>query len=452
MEQINTIISAFANLVWGTPLVLLLTGSGIFFFIYSKGVPIQYLGRALKILAGKYNLQNSKGDISQWQAVSTALASTIGMGNISGVAVAISLGGPGAVFWMWISAIIGMNTKFFTCTLSVMYRSILPSGRIVGGPMYFIVNGLGTKWKPMAVFFALSGMIGLAPFFQTNQLTRIIGFAIIPDLQVDKFHWIYLVLGILIMILVIVVLLGGIKRIANVASNLVPAMVVLYFVVVLFILIKFSDQVLPAFVLIFNEAFSAQSVLGGTVGALILIGVRRAAFSNEAGIGTSPMAHGEAKNNEPVHEGMAAMVEPLIDTIIVCTLTALAIIVTGVWQSSDADGIRLTAEAFQLAIPGNWGVILLTICVSIFSITSLFTFPYYGGKCVVFLFGEKWRRLYEWIYCLSIVIGSVLTLGAVIGIADIFYGLMALPNLIAALLLAPRVVKELKAYRQRVNV
>ena len=451
MELIDQFIADFANLVWGTPLVLLLTGSGIFFFIYSRGVPLRYFSRAFQILAGKYNRTDAAGQISQWQAVSTALASTIGMGNISGVAVAISMGGPGAVFWMWISALIGMNTKFFTCTLAVMYRSLLPSGNPIGGPMYFIVNGLGKNWKPLAAFFALSGVIGLAPFFQTNQLTRIIGFAIIPDLQPGKFHWIYLILGIFIMILVITVLLGGIKRIATVASNLVPAMVVLYFLVVLFILVKFADQVFPAFLLIFSDAFSGNAVLGGAVGAVILIGVRRAAFSNEAGIGTSPMAHGEAKNDEPVHEGMAAMVEPFIDTIIVCTLTALAIIVTGVWQSSNADGIRLTAEAFQMAIPGNWGVILLTVCVSIFSITSLFTFPYYGGKCVVFLFGEKWRRLYEWIYCLSIIAGAVLTLGAVIGLADIFYGLMALPNLVAALLLAPRVVKELKTYRARVG-
>lgn len=451
MDIINQIITGIADLVWGTPLVVLLTGSGIFFFIYSRGVPLRYFGRSFSILSGKYIKAEASGQINQWQAVSTALASTIGMGNISGVAVAISMGGPGAVFWMWISALIGMNTKFFTGTLAVMYRSILPSGNPIGGPMYFIVNGLGKKWKPMAIFFALSGVIGLAPFFQTNQLTRIIGFAIIPDLQPGKFHWIYLALGVAIMILVIFVLMGGIKRIATVASNLVPAMVVLYFVVVLFILLKFSNQVIPAFTLIFSDAFSGQSVLGGAVGAVILIGVRRAAFSNEAGIGTSPMAHGEAKNDEPVHEGMAAMVEPFIDTIIVCTLTALAIIVTGVWQSSDADGIRLTAEAFQLAIPGNWGVILLTICVSIFSITSLFTFPYYGGKCVVFLFGEKWRRRYEWIYCLSIVIGAILTLGAVIGIADIFYGLMAIPNLVAALMLAPRVRKELKNYRLRMK-
>ncbi|MFW5762042.1 MAG: alanine:cation symporter family protein, partial [Cyclobacteriaceae bacterium] len=256
MEVIDQLITYFANLVWGTPLVIFLTGSGIFFFIYSRGVPLRYFSRAFQILAGKYTRDEAKGQINQWQAVSTALASTIGMGNISGVAVAISMGGPGAVFWMWISALIGMNTKFFTCTLAVMYRSILPSGNPVGGPMYFIINGLGKRWKPLAIFFSLSGMIGLAPFFQTNQLTRIIGFAIIPDLQPGKFHWVYLVLGILIMILVITVLLGGIKRIAAVASNLVPVMVVLYFLVVLFILIKFADQVFPAFALIFSDAFS----------------------------------------------------------------------------------------------------------------------------------------------------------------------------------------------------
>jgi AGCS family alanine or glycine:cation symporter len=241
------------------------------------------------------------------------------------------------------------------------------------------------------------------------------------------------------------VLFGGIKRIATVASSLVPTMVVIYFVSVMLILFLHADRILPSFMLIFEDAFSGNAVAGGAVGAVIMMGVRRAAFSNEAGIGTAPMAHGEARTNEPIREGFAATLEPFIDTVVVCTLTALAIIVTGVWQNSEYDGIRMTATAFGEALPGI-GTLLLTICVFIFSITSLFSFPYYGSKCFGFIFGEPYRRIYEVIYCGSIVAGAVLSLGAVIAVADAFYGLMAFPNMVAAILLAPKVKKEAQRY------
>ena len=441
-------IVAFADIVWGVPLVVLLVGGGIFFVIYSKGLPYRYFGHAIKILLGKYDDKLQPGQINQFQAVSTALASTIGMGNISGVAVAISIGGPGAVFWMWVSALIGMSTKFFTCTLSVMFRSQDSKGNPIGGPMYYIVEGLGKKWRPMAVFFSVVGMIGVLPVFQANQLARIIGFSVFPEMRGEQETWVYLTLGILISIPVMLVLFGGIKRIATVASTLVPFMVVLYFIAVTLILILHVDTIIPSFMIIFTDAFSGDAAAGGVLGAVILMGVRRAAFSNEAGIGTAPMAHGEARSSEPIREGFAAMTEPFIDTIVVCTLTALAIISTGAWQNTEFDGIRVTAIAFENGLP-YFGSFLLTICVAIFSVTSLFAFPYYGAKCFGFLFGEETRKYYEIFYCFSIVAGAVLSLGVVISIADAAYGLMAVPNMIAALILAPRVKKEAVKYTSK---
>ncbi|MGK7397463.1 MAG: alanine/glycine:cation symporter family protein [Candidatus Cyclobacteriaceae bacterium M3_2C_046] len=446
----HDIVVSLADFIWGTPLVVLLTGGGLYFAWLSKGIPYRYFRHSINILSGKYDDPDQPGEINQLQAVSTALASTIGMGNISGVAVAISMGGPGAVFWMWISALIGMSTKFFTCSLAVMYRQKDLEGKPIGGPMYYIVNGMGKKWKPMAVFFSLAGMIGVAPFFQANQLARIIGLNIAPNGSQTQLNYLYLVLGIMFSILVMLVVFGGIKRIARVASNLVPFMVILYFFVVILILVLNSENILPAFYTIFSDAFTGNAVAGGAVGAVIYTGIRRAAFSNEAGIGTAPMAHGEARTSEPIREGLAAMTEPFIDTIIVCTLTALAIVVTGVWQTSEFDGIRLTALAFEKSLPGV-GMYLLTASVSVFAITSLFSFPYYGSKCFAFVFGQKYKRIYELIYCGFIIMGAVLSLGSVISIADAFYGLMAFPNMIAALWLAPKVIKAAREYFRKLE-
>ena len=455
MEQLNQLISNFASYAWGLPLLILLIGGGLYLLILSRFLPFRYLGHALQVLRGKYDNPNDAGEISHFQALTTALSSTIGMGNIAGVAVAISIGGPGAVFWMWISAIIGMSTKFFTSTLAIMYRGKDSEGKIQGGPMYFIVEGLGKKWKPLAVFFSLCGLVGALPVFNVNQLTQAINDILLVPQGVEVGFNSNLIIGIVLVGITSIVILGGLNRISKVASKMVPSMVLLYFVLVLFILIVNIEVVPKYFVMIFTDAFAAtnfkgDSFLGGIVGGLILLGIRRGAFSNDAGIGTAPMAHGAAKTNEPVREGLVAMLGPAIDTLIVCTLTALAILVTGVWQTTDANGVSLTASAFGNAMPGI-GKYLLLICIAVFSISSLFSYSYYGTKCMSFLFGADKKHYYNYLYIASIIMGATTSLAMMINLIDGFFALMAIPTMTATIIMAPRVVKEINSYFRRLK-
>ena len=387
--------------------------------------------------------------------LTTALSSTIGMGNIAGVAVAISIGGPGAVFWMWISAVVGMSTKFFTASLAIMYRGKDSHGNIQGGPMYFIVEGLGKKWKPLAVFFSLCGLVGALPVFNVNQLTQAINDILLEPNGVAVGFNSNLIIGVVLVIVTSMVILGGLNRISKVASKMVPSMVLLYFVLVLFILMVNIDVVPKYFLMIFTDAFTAtnfkgDSFLGGVVGGLILLGIRRGAFSNEAGIGTAPMAHGATKTNEPVREGLVAMLGPAIDTLVVCTLTALAILVTGVWQSTNANGVSLTASAFAEAMPGI-GTYLLLLCITVFSVSSLFSYSYYGTKCMSFLFGADHKHYYNYLYIASIIMGATTSLAMMINLIDGFFALMAIPTMTATLILAPRVTKEIKLYFRRLE-
>ena len=450
VSNAERIIMGFSNLAWGTPLLVLLLGGGLFFLLYSRMLPLRYFRHAIRILAGRYDKPDEPGQINHYQAVSTALAATVGMGNISGVAIAISMGGPGAIFWMWVSAFLGVTTKFFTCTLSVLYRGRDSNGEIQGGPMYYIVEGLGRKWRPMAVFFSLMGMIGVLPMFQVNQLTQVIRDIVLIPAGVQTGFASNLISGLVFSSLVALVIFGGIRRIGKVTGRMVPFMVIIYVVSVLYIIFSNVDMILPSFALIFRDAFTASSVLGGSVGALIIVGVRRAAFSNEAGIGTAPMAHGAAKTSEPVREGLVAMMEPVIDTIIVCTMTALALIITGVWDSGEANGITLTANAFKAGIP-RIGVVLLTISVTVFALSTMLSFPYYGSKCFSFIFGARRSVIYNWFYVLTIPLGATATLGMVIGLIDGAYALMAFPNMIAALLLSPSVIRAARDYFRRLR-
>jgi AGCS family alanine or glycine:cation symporter len=316
--------------------------------------------------------------------------------------------------------------------------------------MYVIVEGLGRKWMPLAIFFSLLGMIGVLPMFQVNQLTQIVRDVVLIPSGVAAGFSTNLISGLVVAGVVGIVIFGGIKRIGKVTGRMVPLMVVLYMISVLFIIFSNTDKVIPSFALIFRDAFTAESVLGGSLGALVVTGVRRAAFSNEAGIGTAPMAHGAAKTNEPVREGLVAMLGPVVDTIIVCTLTALALIITGVWNVGEVDGISLTAEAFEKALPG-FGAVLLTICVTIFALSTMLSFPYYGTKCFSFIFGTRYSFLYKWFYILTIPVGATATLGTVVGIFDGAYALMAFPTMISALLLSPRVVHASKDYFTRLK-
>ncbi|MTI28558.1 alanine/glycine:cation symporter family protein [Fulvivirga kasyanovii] len=464
MKYLESVLVNFANWIWGMPLLMLLMGGGLFFVVYSRFIPFKYFFHAIDVLRGKYDDPNDPGQINHYEALSTALAATVGMGNISGVAVAIAVGGPGAIFWMWISAFVGMATKFFTCTLSILYRGKDSAGEIQGGPMYVIMEGLGKGWKPLAVMFAVFGLIGCLPIFQANQLTQAIqDIVLIPNgikgktIDYGPLHFVDtdLYIGLAILVFVCLVIFGGIKRIGKVAGKMVPVMVVFYFIsVVIILLINIGD--VPRYLgMIITNAFTADNyngdaLLGGTLGGLIVLGARRAAFSNEAGIGTAPMAHGAAKTMEPVREGLVAMLGPFIDTIIVCTLTALAILITGVWQTTDSNGVTLTANAFESAFPG-FGHYILMVCILIFSITSLFSYSYYGTKCMSFLIGADKSHYYNYIYVVTILYGAISSLAAIISLIDSAFALMSIPTVTSALILAPKVKKAADEYFRRLN-
>ncbi|WP_424494853.1 alanine/glycine:cation symporter family protein [Salinimicrobium sp. GXAS 041] len=456
MAKIDEFIAEFASFVWGLPLLVLLTGGGLYLLIFSRFLPFRYLGHSIKVLRGKYDDPNDPGEINHFRALATALSSTIGMGNIAGVAVAIAIGGPGAMFWLWMSAIIGMATKFFTNTLAVMYRGKDSEGKLQGGPMYFITEGLGKKWWAMAAFFSFAGLVGALPVFNVNQLTQAINDILLAPNGVPVGFTTNLVIGLLLVAITAVVIFGGIERISKTVGKMVPVMVALYFLSVLIILIVNFDMVPYYFKLIFTDAFSAEfytgePFLGGIVGGLIILGIRRGAFSNEAGIGTAPMAHGAAKTKEPVREGLVAMLGPAIDTLVVCSLTGMAILVTDVWQTTDANGVTLTAAAFDASIPvfGNY---LLLICIAIFSISSLFSYSYYGTKCLSFLIGAENKHYYNYFYVLSIMIGATTSLSMMINLIDGFFALMAIPTMTATLIMAPRVLKEAKKYFAKLDI
>ncbi|MEH6656240.1 alanine/glycine:cation symporter family protein [Leeuwenhoekiella marinoflava] len=450
MERLNHWIAEAASFVWGLPLLILLIGGGLYLLVYSRFLPFKYFGHAIKVLRGKYDNPDDPGEINHFQALMTALSSTVGMGNIAGVAVAIAVGGPGAVFWMWVSAIVGMSTKFFTCTLAILYRGKDDSGAIQGGPMYFITEGLGKAWKPLAAFFSIAGLVGALPVFNVNQLTQAINDILLVPNGIAKDFSTDLTIGIVLAIITGIVILGGLNRISKTAAKIVPGMVVLYFLAVLVILFINASEVPRYFQLIFTDAFAANNytgdpMLGGILGALIILGIRRGAFSNEAGIGTAPMAHGAAKTEEPIREGLVAMLGPFIDTIIVCTLTALSILVTGVWQSSDANGVSLTAKAFSDAMPG-FGSYVLLLCIAVFSISSLFSYSYYGTKCLSFLVGTRYKHIYNYFYIGSILIGATTSLSLMINLIDTFFALMAIPTMLATLILAPKVMAKARVY------
>jgi len=455
LEKIDSTIAEIASIAWGLPLLIILIGGGLYLLIRIQFLPFRYLGHAMSVLRGKYDNESDAGEITHFQALMTALSSTVGMGNIAGVAVAISIGGPGAMFWMWVSAVIGMSTKFFTASLAILYRGKDSDGKIQGGPMYFIIEGLGRKWMPLAILFSVAGLVGALPVFNVNQLTQALNDILLKPAGIYNGFQTDLVIGLVLAAITAVVILGGLSRISKTASKMVPGMVILYFLLVLIILIVHIDVVPYYFKLIFTDAFSANfyrgdAFLGGVVGGIILLGIRRGAFSNEAGIGTAPMAHGAAKTNEPIREGLVAMLGPAIDTLVICTLTALAILVTGVWQSSDANGVSLTASAFEESIPfyGKYG---LLVCIITFSISSLFSYSYYGTKCMSFLFGAKNKGIYNYFYILSILVGATTSLNMMINLIDTFFALMAVPTMTATIILAPKVIKEAKIYFKKLK-
>ena len=445
-STLDSFISSLATALWGLPLIIILLGGGIYFALFSRMIQLLYFRHAIHVLLGRYDSKDDLGQISHFEALSSALAGTVGMGNIAGVAVAIHTGGPGAIFWMWLTAIVGMSTKFFTCTLSIMYRGKDDQGQIQGGVMYFIEEGLGKPYRPLAVLFSISGLFGCIVFFQANQLSQIIREYLYTPIGLFRDSPLLgdMITGVIIAIIVGSVIFGGIKRIAKVASRLVPIMVGFYLMAAVVILIRNINIVPDIFLLIIDDAFTGNAVSGGALGSMIIIGVRRGMFSNEAGTGTETMAHGAAKTNEPVREGLVAMLGPFIDTILVCSITALVILISGVYNQ-DLNGVSMTAAAFkkELGLPGQ---IFLTVSVLTFALSTMFGYSYYGQKCATYLFGSNWRKYYNWFYILMIVIASCASIDIAINFVDSAYALMVIPTMISTFLLAPRVMDEARRY------
>lgn len=442
VDALTNFLAAGVSLVWGLPLVILLLSTGIVLTVTLGGIQFRAFKHAIDVIRGQFDDPNDPGEISHFQALCTALSATVGLGNIAGVAVAIHLGGPGATFWMIVVGILGMATKFAECTLAVKYRTVDAAGIVHGGPMYYIEKGLGSAFKPLAIFFAIatfSASFGAANMFQTNQVASIL----FENFSIPK-----LATGVALALLTAVVIIGGIKRIGEVTSLLVPFMGGIYVLGCLFVILMHVGDVPRLFGLIFADAFTGQAMAGGFFGVLIQ-GVRRACFSNEAGLGSAPIAHSAAATDEPVREGAVAVLEPFIDTVVICTMTALVILISGAY-TEDANGVNLTAIAFDSGIPG-FGKYFVPLAVSLFAYSTLLSWSYYGERAVDYLVGEKGILPYKILYCLLAIVGTVGTIEAVINFSDMMLGLMAIPNLIAVLLLLPKLRAETKDYFGRLK-
>jgi len=429
-----------SSMLWGSPLTLVaLLGTGLYLTIRMGLIQVRGFGHAIGLISGRYSNPEDQGELSHFQALSTALSATIGTGNIAGVATAITLGGPGALFWMWMTAFFGMATKFTECTLALKFREVAPDGQVAGGPMYTLLNGLKMR-RTAALFasFALIASFGIGNMVQANSVMDGLGY-VFPALS--DYKWLG---GVILATLVGLVILGGVKRIATVASTIVPFMAVTYILAALFVLINHVSEIPSAFALIFDMALNPWSVGGAAVGEAIRWGVARGLFSNEAGLGSSPMAHAAARTNEPVREGLVAMLEPFIDTLVICTLTGLVIVVTGAWQESSDSlmGAALTAHAFGSTI-GDAGKLVVGIGLTLFAYSTIIAWSYYGDRSAYYLFGERAVLPYRVIYTLLVVVGAAVPLQLVWNIADVTNILMALPNLLGLILLAG-LVKKLK--------
>lgn len=447
MEALNTFLNTAVGMVWGLPMVILLCGTGVLLTVLLGGIQVKGFIHAFNVVRGKYDNPNDPGEITHFEALCTALSATVGLGNIAGVAVAIHIGGPGATFWMIVVGLLGMATKFSECTLGVKYRYIDKKGVVHGGAMHYIERGLGKQWKPLALFFAFAVMassFGAANMFQTNQVASILH---------NSFGFEPLATGVILAVAVGVVIIGGIKRIGHVTSALVPFMGIIYFIGALIVILMNVTEVPSVVYTIIHDAFTGTAAKGGFAGiavqAVIINGVRRACFSNEAGLGSAPIAHSAAKTSEPVREGVVALLEPFADTVVICTLTALVILLSGAW-TQDANGVVLTATAFDSAIPG-FGKFFVPVAVFLFAYSTLLSWSYYGERAADYVFGEKGILPYKIVFCILAVVGSVNTLGPVLAFSDLMLGLMVIPNMIAIWLLFPKLKAETDAYFKKLK-
>lgn len=439
-------LNAIDDFVWGPPLLVLLVGTGIWLTIRLRLIQVFKLGSALKLIFSAKN--DGSGDVNSFKALCTALAATVGTGNIVGVATAVKAGGPGALFWMWMAAFFGMATKYAECLLAVKYRTVDADGNISGGPMYYIENGLGKSYKPLAVMFAAFGVLcayfGIGTFAQVNSIVEITNItAGIPVMYT----------GIALTLVVAAVTIGGLKSIANVASKIVPAMAVLYFIATVGILISFADKVPGAVGMVLQDAFTPAAAQGGFLGATVMLamrsGVARGVFSNESGLGSAPIVAAAAKTKWAAEQGLVSMTGTFIDTIIICTLTGLSLIVTGAW-CGPLKGAAMTDSAFSAAFPG-FGSMVLMVGLVLFAFTTILGWNYYGERCVEYLMGVKAIMPYRVIFIILIACGPFLKLEEIWVLADIVNGLMAIPNLIALLALTGVIVAETKAYEKHLE-
>lgn len=462
-EKIGQFIIEAAEVLCGYPLFILLIVGGLYLFISSGAVSLRRLPAAVRELRDKPDGTEHSGQISSIQALASVVAATVGLGNIAGVAIALVMGGPGAIFWMWVSALVGMATKYHEGVLAIMFKGKDDRGRPQGGPMHIIEKGLGPKWKPLGQFFAFAGLFGTLCIMNANQLTEafmttfttpegISSNAFISALGawlgLENIRVYRLLFGIAIALVVGAVILGGIKRIARVATILVPFMVGLYFIMVLYIIITHLDGVPAVFRSIFTEAFNLQAGIGALAG-IAIIGARRAALVNDAGIGTASIMHGASRNTEPVREGLVAMLGPSIDSGLVCTLTAVAILLCGNIDVEGVKGLEVAMDAFRNGIPA--GDILLMLVVICFAMSSMFSYSFYGTTCANYLFGTGRGRYYTWFFLASLVIFAIIPLEAAVGACDLFYALMAIPTMTAIILLSPMVRRVTKDYFQHKN-
>ena len=464
LSTITKILSTVDDFVWGLPLIILILATGLFLTVRLRGLQIKRLPLAIKYMFSS-DEEDGSGEVSSFAALCTALSATIGTGNIVGVATAIVSGGPGALFWMWMAAIVGTATKYAECLLAVKYRVVEKDGHVIGGPFYYIENGMGKQFRWLAKIFAIFGIMvglfGIGTFTQINGITSAIGnfFDKESVYYVNLFGRDYsltiIISGIVLTFFVALVLIGGLKRISNVAQIIVPFMAIIYVAVVMIILILNLGKIPAALIEIVQSAFGLRAFGGGMFGAMIVAmqkGIARGIFSNEAGLGSAPIAAAAAQSKEEVRQGLISMLGTFIDTIIICTMTGLSIVITGTWDMG-LEGVAVTTKAFQIGLPfpNSVAAFILMVCLVFFAFTTILGWDYYSEKCLEYIIGNKPKAItvYRWIYIACIFIGPYMTVKAVWTIADICNGLMAIPNLIALIALNGVVVRETKSFFER---
>ncbi|HAP21308.1 sodium:alanine symporter family protein [Frisingicoccus caecimuris] len=461
LQQINELIKWIDDAVWGLPLIIMILTTGIYLTVRLGLLQIRHLGKALKFMV--QNEEGGAGEVSSFGALCTALSATIGTGNIVGVATAIAAGGPGALFWMVVAALFGMATKYAEGLLAIKYRTIDAEGHVLGGPFYYIENGMGKnfRWlgKIFAFFGACVGLMGIGTFTQVNGIASATKNFFDPDMQStvslfgNTYSWVTVITCLVLTVVVGMVVLGGIKRIAKVSEIIVPFMAVLYVVFALIILITNVTKIPMAIALIVKTAFTGSALVGGAVGTMVIAmqkGIARGIFSNESGLGSAPIAAAAAQTKEPVRQGLVSMTGTFIDTVLICSMTGISIVLTGAWQIEGLEGVEITSAAFRMGLPFPAVVssFVLMLCLTFFAFTTILGWNYYGERCVEYLFNRNKNVVttYRWLYILAVFIGPYMTVEAVWNIADIFNALMALPNLIALIALSGVVARETRAY------